>query len=185
MLARSKEPQPATSAPPPAAGLDYLSSPTGAIAEAQALAAASFGADSTFFLVNGCTAGIHAAVMATCPPGATLLLARNAHLSAFNAAVLAGCRVAWVEPEPDARHGVAHGVAPRGVEAALAAARGAGEVVGAVLVVSPTYFGVASRVAGGRATARWGAQAFARVCAPSHAARAHAAVPLKAPAPPA
>ncbi len=47
----------------PATGLDYLASPSGPIAQAQQLAAAAFGADHTWFLVNGCTVGIHAAVM--------------------------------------------------------------------------------------------------------------------------
>jgi len=130
-------------------GLDYLSSPTGVIAAAQSQAAAAFGADRTFLLVNGSTTGIHAAVMATCPPGSTLLMARNCHLSAFNAAVLAGCRAAWVEPEADGLHGVAHCVAPATLRHALAAQQAAGERVGAVLVVSPTYFGMAARVAGG------------------------------------
>jgi hypothetical protein len=72
------------------AGLDYLSSPTGVIDQAQRLAAELFGADHTWFLVNGCSGGIHAAVMATCGPGQTLLVARNCHLSVFSAMVLAG-----------------------------------------------------------------------------------------------
>ncbi len=32
------------------------------------------------------------AVMATCGPGETIIVARNAHLSAFNAMVLAGAQ---------------------------------------------------------------------------------------------
>ena len=72
------------------AGLDYLSSPTGVIAQAQDLAAELFSADHTWFLVNGCSVGIHAAVMATCKPGQTLLVARNCHLSVFSAMVLSG-----------------------------------------------------------------------------------------------
>lgn len=72
------------------AGLDYLSSPTGAIEEAQRLAAEAFGAHCTWFLVNGTTTGIHAAVMATCGPGDTLIGARNCHLSAVSAMVLSG-----------------------------------------------------------------------------------------------
>ena len=71
-------------------GLDYLSSPSGPILEAQRLAAETFGADQTWFLVNGCTAGVHAAVMASAGPGDTLLVARNCHLSAFSAMVLSG-----------------------------------------------------------------------------------------------
>lgn len=89
--------------------------------------------------------------MATCPPGTTLLLARNAHLSAFNAAALAGCAVAWAEPEADAARGIAHCVAPAALVAALARERGRGARVGAVLVVSPTYYGAAARVGGARA----------------------------------
>lgn len=73
-----------------ATGLDYLSSPTGAIAEAQRLAADAFGADRTWFVVNGTTAGIQAAVLSTCGPGDTLIAARNCHLSAVSAMALAG-----------------------------------------------------------------------------------------------
>ena len=58
----------------------------------QALAAELWGAEQSWLLVNGTTVGIHAAVLATCGEGSTLLLARNAHLSAFNAMVLAGGR---------------------------------------------------------------------------------------------
>ena len=40
--------------------------------------------------VNGCSVGIHAAVMAVAGPGDTLLVARNCHQSAFAAMTLAG-----------------------------------------------------------------------------------------------
>lgn len=73
-----------------AAGLDYLSSPSGVIAEAQRLAAVAFGADNTWFLVNGCTVGVLAAVLSCAGPGDTLMVARNCHLSAFSAMVLSG-----------------------------------------------------------------------------------------------
>lgn len=88
--------------------------------------------------------------MATCPgPKYTLLLARNCHLSAFSAAALAGCQVAWLQPEVDPAADVAHCVAPDAVAAALAEARDAGARVGAVLLVSPTYYGAVARVQGG------------------------------------
>jgi protein SDA1 len=51
------------------AGLDLLSAPDRPIAEAQALAARAWGAGRSFFLVNGSTAGIHAAVLAACTGG--------------------------------------------------------------------------------------------------------------------
>lgn len=134
---------------PCGAGLDILSSPSGPILAAQQLAAAAWGADATWFLVNGTTAGIHAAVMATCGPGDALLLARNAHLSAFNAMVLAGCTPVYAQPCCDAHLGIAHHVAPAALEAAFEAAARQELRVGAALVVSPTYFGVLSDIAGG------------------------------------
>jgi hypothetical protein len=51
----------------------------GPLLKAQQLAAADFGADRTWFLVNGSTCGIQAAVMATCKPGDCLVLPRNCH----------------------------------------------------------------------------------------------------------
>ena len=130
-------------------GLDVLSTPSGPIAAAQAAAAATWGADASWMLVNGTTGGIHAAVMATCGPGTALLLPRNAHLSAFNACVLAGCTPVWVQPCYDVSLGVAHHVTPAALAAGFEAAAAAGLRVGAALLVSPTYFGVLSDVAGG------------------------------------
>ena len=135
--------------PAPPAGLDVLSSASGPIAAAQQLAADAWGADASWFLVNGTTGGIHAAVMATCGPGQALVLARNAHLSAFNAMVLAGCTPVWAQPCCDPGLGVAHQLTPGALAAAFEAAAARGLRVGAALVVSPTYFGVLSDVAGG------------------------------------
>ena len=132
----------------PGAGLDYLSAPSGAIAAAQAAAASAFGADATYLLVNGTTVGIHAAVMAACSPGDALIVGRNCHLCAFSACVLAGCHPVWVDPVVDARLGVAHGVTPEGLQRGIAAAAAAGRRVGAALIVSPTYFGACSDIAG-------------------------------------
>lgn len=150
---RTLSPAGATSCPPRschAAGLDVLSTPSGPIAAAQHAAAATWGADATWFLVNGTTGGIHAAVMATCGPGDALIVARNAHLSAFNAMVLAGCTPVWAQPSMDPGLGVAHALTPAALEAAFRQAAARGLRVGAALVVSPTYFGVVSDVAGGR-----------------------------------
>ena len=59
--------------------LDNLFAPEGVILEAQTLAAQTFGADQTWFLANGSTCGIEAAILATCGPGDRLLLPRNVH----------------------------------------------------------------------------------------------------------
>ncbi|MDR1440184.1 MAG: hypothetical protein LBJ10_09325, partial [Clostridiales bacterium] len=79
-------------------GTDDLHSPEGPIAEAQRVAATAFGAGRTWFLANGSTCGIHAMVMACCRPGQKLLMARNFHYSAWNAAGLARAIPVFVEP---------------------------------------------------------------------------------------
>ncbi|MEW5299277.1 MAG: hypothetical protein WDW36_002309 [Sanguina aurantia] len=127
-------------------GLDYLSSPSGVILDAQRLAATAFGADRTWFLVNGCSVAIHAAVMACAGPGDTLLVARNCHMSAFSAMVISGAVPWWVAPEVDGTHGIAHCVTPQSLRAELDAAGQAGRRVRAVLLVSPTYYGAAARL---------------------------------------
>lgn len=71
-------------------GLDCLSAANGILADSQQLAAQAFGADRSWFLVNGCTAGIQAAIMACAGPGDTLLVARNCHLSVVSGMVLSG-----------------------------------------------------------------------------------------------
>eukprot|EP00891_Asterochloris_glomerata_P003714 jgi/Astpho2/3714/fgenesh1_pg.00060_%23_31_t len=130
-------------------GLDNLSDPQGTILEAQQLAAAAFGADRTWFLVNGTTVGVHAAVMATCRPGSRLALARNCHKSAYEAMALAGVDPLWMAPVEDAEFGVAHHVTAEVVEDTLAlAGKANGWPCSAVLITSPTYYGACSNAAG-------------------------------------
>ena len=50
-------------------GLDDLHNPQEAIAEAQALAADLYGADRSFFLVNGTSFGLMALILAFCDRG--------------------------------------------------------------------------------------------------------------------
>jgi len=130
-------------------GLDYLSSPEGPILQAQQLAAEAWGAAETWFLVNGTTVGVHAAIIATCSSDSkenTLILARNAHQSAFDAAALAGCQVEYAMPST--AHGLAHHVTPAALEEAFQRAKTRGLHPKAAFVVSPTYFGVVSDIKG-------------------------------------
>ncbi len=75
---------------------DNLYAPSAAIEEAQCLYAVAVGAGATLFMHNGATAGIHAMLQMYARPGDTVLLPRNAHLSAVNACVLGGLRIAWI-----------------------------------------------------------------------------------------
>ncbi|PIK88702.1 lysine decarboxylase [Synechococcus sp. 65AY6A5] len=118
--------------------VDNLHDPDGVIREAQELAAAAYGADRSWFLVNGSTCGVETLVMAVCDPGDKILLPRNCHKSAIAGVILSGAVPVYIEPDFDLELGIAHGITPAGLERALAEhpdAKG-------VLVVSPTYYGV-------------------------------------------
>ncbi len=123
-------------------GLDNLFVPEGAIAEAQQLAAIAFGAEQTWFLANGSTSGILAAILATCGPGDQIILPRNVHQSVIAGLILSGAVPIFVSPEYDPVLDLAHSITPRGVQAALAKYPNAK----AVMIVYPTYYGVCGNV---------------------------------------
>ncbi len=79
-------------------GADNLYMPNGAIAESQRLYAKFIGAAVAFFLVGGSTVGIHASMLSVLNPGDKLLMARDMHVSAVNAAILADADVEFVYP---------------------------------------------------------------------------------------
>ena len=122
--------------------LDDLHGPEGCIKEAQECAARLFGADAAFFMVNGTTGAIHAMLLAALSPGDAVLLPRNAHRSVWGGLVLAGARPIYIESVVDAELGIAHGLSTASVRAAVAAHPEAK----ALLLVSPTYYGVASDI---------------------------------------
>ena len=122
--------------------LDDLHEPTGCIEEAQDLAAALYGADAAFFAVNGTTGAIHAMLVAALSPGDAVLVPRNVHRSVFGGLVLADARPVYIDPIVDEALGIAHGLS---TEAVREACRLHPEAK-ALLLVSPTYYGVASDV---------------------------------------
>src|SRR4051812_11135787 len=111
---------------------------------AMELFADAVGADQTLFSTNGSTENVHVAMLATVKPGETLVMARNGHKSAFSALVLSGARPVYVDPVYDGRWQVAHGVEPDALRRVLDATPEAR----AVLMFTPTYYGVSADVAG-------------------------------------
>jgi arginine/lysine/ornithine decarboxylase len=123
--------------------LDNLFAPAGVIQEAQDLAAEAFGAEQTYFLANGSTCGLEAAILATCGPGDKIIVPRNAHRSVIAGLVLAGAMPVFVEPEYSPDLGLALGVSADAIAATLHHHPDSR----AVLLVSPTYHGLCSDVA--------------------------------------
>ncbi|MCM3708233.1 MULTISPECIES: aminotransferase class I/II-fold pyridoxal phosphate-dependent enzyme [Cytobacillus] len=120
--------------------LDDLHQPKGIIKEAQDLAAEAFGADRTFFSVQGTSGAIMTMVMAVCGPGDKIIVPRNVHKSVMSAIVFSGATPIFIHPEIDENLGISHGITTESVSKALELhpdAKG-------ILVINPTYFGVSA-----------------------------------------
>jgi arginine decarboxylase len=122
-------------------GIDVGPTPT-PYERAERLAADAYGAERTWFLTNGATQGNHALCLALAPLGTRVVLQRNSHASLIDGLVLSGGLASFVAPEYDPELGMAHGVTPEALEAALARAPDAR----AAFIVSPTYYGMAADV---------------------------------------
>lgn len=116
--------------------LDNLFAPSGVIAEAQHLAAQAFGAEQTWFLANGSTGGILAAILATCGPGDAILLPRTVHRSVVSGLILSGARPVFVAPAYDS--GLVGGLTAADVAEALQHH----DDIRAVMLVAPSYEGI-------------------------------------------
>src|SRR4051794_18597099 len=138
--------------PPSIEGIDVGPEPT-PFQRAQRLAAEAWGAERSWFLVNGASGGNHAICMAlahatgklaTGPPHrGSVVVQRNVHSSIIDGLVLSGMRPTFVAPEIDPELGIAHCVTPEALDAALESEPEAE----AAMLVSPTYFGAVARVA--------------------------------------
>jgi arginine/lysine/ornithine decarboxylase len=90
--------------------LDNLRMPQGCIKEAQAHMARLYGAAATFFLVNGASVGLMAALLAMNAPGKAVWIAEDAHISLYHALVLTGGRPMPAPVKVDPVWGISLGV---------------------------------------------------------------------------
>ena len=121
-------------------GPDPLQTP---FQRAQRLAAEAWGAQRSWFLVNGASGGNHAICMALAHLGDCAVIQRNVHSSVIDGLILSGISPRFVAPEIDDELGVAHCLVPEALERELDAHPKAV----AALIVSPTYFGAVADVA--------------------------------------
>lgn len=123
-------------------GLDDVHHATTVLRDAQDLAARACMADETHFLINGSTAGVQAMIAAVCDPGDEILVPRNAHKSTWGGLIMTGAVPVFVYPEYDYEHNIDHTPTPERYREALDAHPNAK----ALLIVSPTYYGVTADV---------------------------------------
>lgn len=122
--------------------LDEFHDPHGIISEALNRAAEVYGSHKSYYLVNGSTCGIMAALSAVCRPGDKLIVARNCHKSVYNAIRLLQLRPIYIMPEWNEELGMFGGVSPEQVRKMVKQYTDAK----CVMLVSPTYEGVVSDV---------------------------------------
>lgn len=120
---------------------DNLNHATGLLMDAQNRAAKVYGARESFFLVNGSTAGILAAIAVAAHDTEEIILARNSHKSAYHGCSLQGLQVHYLWPE-ETSLGIHNGITEKQVEDMMLEHPKAK----AVMITSPTYDGVVSDV---------------------------------------
>ena len=124
-------------------GFDNLHGAQEILAAAQSRAAALWGSDRSYFLVNGSSCGILAGIRALTRRGDTVLVSRNAHKSVYHAIELCGLRPVFLLPPLDSDSGACLSTPPEAVAAAL----DAHPDIRLTVLTSPTYEGVVSDVA--------------------------------------
>lgn len=119
---------------------DNLHHAEGIIQEAQQRAASLYGAEQTYFLINGSTAGILSAISAAVSRGGTILMARNCHKAAYHGAFLRQLNITYLYPEAELKYGINGGITAQQVTAELER----NPEIQAVFLTSPTFDGVVS-----------------------------------------
>lgn len=140
-------------------GFDNLHHAEGILREAMEDAAEIYGADHSYYLVNGSTCGILSAICGCTKSGGNILMARNCHKAAYHGAMLHQLDVEYIYPEYLESYGINGGIRAEDVRAALERNKSEGNVdesdincgksskkIQAVLIVSPTYEGIVSDV---------------------------------------
>jgi arginine/lysine/ornithine decarboxylase len=115
-----------------------------ALRVAEAMAADAWGADRSFFLLNGSTAGNHAFLLATVRPGDKVIVSRDLHKSLLVALILTGAVPIYLAPRLHPELNVGLGISIEEVAATLERHPDTKLIV----LVSPSYCGVASDLEG-------------------------------------
>ena len=123
-------------------GFDNLHHANGIIKQAQDEAAQLYGADHAYFLINGSTCGILAALSAATKRGDRILVARNCHKAVYHGIYLRQLRPVFIYPNIT-KSGIQGQITASDVEKAFEE----NPDIKAVVITSPTYDGVVSDIA--------------------------------------
>ncbi|MDD2890379.1 MAG: aminotransferase class I/II-fold pyridoxal phosphate-dependent enzyme [bacterium] len=120
--------------------IDDIEDYDNALRSAQKLTAEAYGADNSFFLVNGSTGGIHTMLLATCNYGDEIIVPRNAHKSVMSGIIMAGAVPVFIPYQIDKELHVPFNVEPEDVEKTIKKHPKAKVLI----IASPTYYGLST-----------------------------------------
>lgn len=123
-------------------GFDNLHHPEGILKDSMKWAADVYGSDQTYYLINGSTGGILAAVCGSVPRGGRILVSRNCHKSVYHGICLNQLKTSYVYPQEIEGLGIQGGITAEDVDRMLNRYMD----TQAVLIVCPTYDGIVSDI---------------------------------------
>lgn len=118
--------------------IDDYHEPERELLEAQQLAAQAFGADHTWFSINGTSGAIQMMIMSAVKEGESIIIPREAHCSVHNSLVLSGAKPIYMMGHFHERWGIPVGVTADDAITTMDAHPEAK----AILLVHPNYYGV-------------------------------------------
>ncbi len=121
---------------------DNLHHAEGVIKESMENAAKYWGTDRTWFLVNGSSCGILAAIHSVTDIGDSIIIGRNCHKAVYNAAAIRDLKVQYFYPEFIHEYGMNGGYDPEKLEQMFRENKN----IKAVVITSPTYDGIVSDI---------------------------------------
>ncbi len=127
-------------------GFDNLHHPQEIIKERLDEITEFYGSAASFYLVNGSTCGILAAISSAGEQKEKIIMARNSHKAAYNGLFLNNLEAEYIYPSYISKYGINGGICPQTVEEILSQQGEKIKEVGAVFITSPTYEGIVSDI---------------------------------------
>lgn len=123
-------------------GFDNLHSANGCIEDIEKKAENLFSVKNAFLLVNGATCGILSSIRAMTRTGDKVIVARNCHISVYNAIEICSLEPIYIMPDLLDDFGINNSISPSQIESALKDNPG----TSLVIITSPTYEGIVSDI---------------------------------------
>lgn len=119
-------------------GLDDLAEPSGILKESLEQIASVYGAQKSYFLLNGSTSGIHVAIDSFVPDGGYVISARNVHKSVLNIFRKKHIEAEYIYPVLDKCFGVDNEIEPKDIRESVEKSK---RTIDAVILTYPNYYG--------------------------------------------